>query len=55
MRVWPELTETQRFIVEAVSEDAADVARKAVERFGLTRQAVNQQIRKLTDEGLLRA
>ena len=52
---WPDLTDTQRFIVEAIAEDASDVAKRAVERFGLTRQAVNQQIRRLTAEGLVRA
>ena len=55
MKNWPVLTEVQRFIVEAVAENAPDVARRAVERFGLTRQAVNQQIRRLTAQDVLRA
>lgn len=55
MRDWPVLSEVQRFIVEAVGEDAPDVARRAAERFGLTRQAVNQQIRRLTADDVLRA
>jgi anti-sigma regulatory factor (Ser/Thr protein kinase) len=55
MKEWPALTDAQRFIVEAVAEDAADVARRAAERFGLTRQAVNQQIRRLTAADVLRA
>jgi hypothetical protein len=55
MKEWPALTDAQRFIVEAVVEDASDVARRTAERFGLTRQAVNQQIRRLTAADVLRA
>jgi len=55
MKERPILSDVQRFIVEAVAEDRSDVARQAVERFGLTRQAVNQQIRRLTAADVLRA
>lgn len=55
MRPWPQLTDTQRFLVEAIADGAPDVARRATERFGLTRQAVNQQIRRLTADGYIRA
>jgi anti-sigma regulatory factor (Ser/Thr protein kinase) len=55
MQDWPELTDSQRFLVESIAEDAPDIAKRAVERFGLTRQAINQQLRRLTDQGLIRA
>jgi anti-sigma regulatory factor (Ser/Thr protein kinase) len=54
VRPWPVLSEPQRFVVEAVAVDPTRMVRRAAERFGLTPQAVNHQIRRLSAQGVLR-
>jgi len=47
--------EIRRFIVERVSRHPRDVARLVAEQFGLSRQAANQHLRRLVEEGVLAA
>lgn len=44
----------RRFILERVEESPGDVAKATSARFGITRQAVNQHLRRLRAEGILR-
>lgn len=51
----PVLSPIPRFIVDAVGRGESDLARLVSQRFGITRQAANHQIRRLTALGILRA
>ena len=55
MHDWPQLSKSNQFIVEAVGRHDPNVTRLAADRFRLTRQAVNHQLRRLTAAGVLRA
>src|SRR5687768_8501697 len=50
-----ELSELQRQLVQMVRENARDVAKRAVAQLGVTRQAVNHQLRRLVELGFLTA
>lgn len=47
--------EIRAFILRNVSENPRDIIRLTSEQFGVSRQAVSYHVRKLTDEGRLRA
>jgi anti-sigma regulatory factor (Ser/Thr protein kinase) len=55
VRPWPALSNCNRLIIEAVARHDPNVTRLVAERFRLTRQAVNHQLRRLTAAGLVRA
>src|SRR6266516_7455095 len=40
----------RRFILENVEKHSADIAKVAAQRFGITRQAVNKHLQRLTEE-----
>ena len=42
--------EIRRFIIEHVEKHPADISRKTAEKFGITRQAVNKHLQRLTGE-----
>src|SRR5918995_4274343 len=50
-----ELSELQRRLVQMVRENPRDVAKRAVIQLGVTRQAVNYQLRRLVQWGFLTA
>jgi len=50
-----ELTELQRQLVQIVRENPRDVAKRAVTQVGVTRQAVNHQLRRLVERRFLTA
>lgn len=43
----------RRYILEAVEQNPAEVSRLVAEKFGITRQAVNKHLQRLTAEGAL--
>lgn len=43
----------RRFILEQVEKHPSDIAKAAAEKFGITRQAVNKHLQRLTDEKAL--
>lgn len=45
--------DVRRYILENVHEHPADIARKAAEKFAITRQAVNKHLRRLVEEKAL--
>jgi len=45
--------EIRRFILQSVEKHPADIARAAIDHFGITRQAVNKHLKKLVAEGSL--
>jgi anti-sigma regulatory factor (Ser/Thr protein kinase) len=45
--------DVRRFILEHVEQHPTDIAKLAAEKFGVTRQAVNKHLQKLTAEGAL--
>lgn len=45
----------RRFLLKNIPDHPGDIAGVAAEEFGVTRQAVNRHLRKLTDEGLILA
>lgn len=51
---FPNLSPLDRFLLSKVKEHPRDVARIASEEFKVTRQAVNQRLRRLVERGLLR-
>ena len=44
----------RRYILSRVEKSPDDVTKATVEKFGITRQAVNKHLRRLRDEGVLR-
>ena len=44
----------RRYILDCVEKSSDDVTKATVEKFGITRQAVNKHLRRLVDEGALR-
>lgn len=47
--------EIQQFIIDEVDDHPRDIVRQTVERFEITRQAVNRHIKILTEDGVLEA
>lgn len=45
--------DVRRFILEHVEAHPGDIAKRAAEKFGVTRQAVNRHLKRLTSEGSL--
>ena len=45
--------EIREFILEQLDEDPLPVTRIVLEKFGISRQAVNKHLRKLQEEGLI--
>ncbi len=48
-------SEIQQFVIDHVDEHPRDIVRLAVERFGITRQAVNRHMKILMEDGVIEA
>lgn len=52
-RVYERGEDIRRYIIENVEKNPSDIAKKTTEKFGITRQAANKHLQRLTDEKAL--